>query len=68
MAKKDKRFQLISNETVGGSMTTGAMVLMDTETGILYLFATSAGYAGGLTPLLDTDGKPLRWQPEDGYL
>ena len=30
----------------------------DKETGVNYLFHTS-GYAGGMTPLLDRDGKPV---------
>ncbi len=34
------------------------MVLVDKETGVNYLFVKS-GYAGGLTPLLDADGKPV---------
>ena len=34
------------------------MVLVDKETGVNYLFVQS-GYAGGLTPLLDADGKPI---------
>lgn len=34
------------------------MVLVDRETGVNYLFVQS-GYAGGLTPLLDADGKPV---------
>ena len=32
-------------------------VWVDTETGVNYLFKTN-GYAGGLTALLDKDGKP----------
>ncbi len=40
----------------------GAMTLLeiwvDTETGVNYLWR-AAGYAGGLTPLLDKDGKPV---------
>lgn len=31
---------------------------MDRETGVNYLFHTS-GYAGGMTPLLDREGKPV---------
>ena len=31
---------------------------MDKETGVHYLFCAE-GYAGGLTPLLDRDGKPI---------
>lgn len=34
------------------------MVLVDKETGVNYLFVQS-GYAGGLTPLLDAEGKPV---------
>ena len=58
MGKSD-RFQVI--------YTQGAMdvvrVLLDTETGVQYL-QVSNGYAGGLTPLLDADGRPLKWAVE----
>lgn len=33
-------------------------VLVDKETGVHYL-SVQNGYAGGLTPLLDRDGKPV---------
>jgi hypothetical protein len=33
-------------------------IWVDRETGVNYLFH-AAGYAGGLTPLLDKDGKPV---------
>ena len=33
-------------------------VIVDKETGVNYLWVKS-GYAGGLTPLLDADGKPI---------
>lgn len=33
-------------------------IWVDKETGVNYLFHTE-GYAGGLTPLLDRDGKPV---------
>ncbi|MBC1585968.1 DUF6440 family protein [Listeria seeligeri] len=32
-------------------------ILVDQETGVHYIFHLS-GYAGGMTPLLDKDGKP----------
>ena len=65
MAKK-KRFQIVLNESPSiGVVTT---IYLDTETGVLYLQAVS-GYGGGLTPLLDADGKPTVWEldklPED---
>ena len=40
-------------------------ILLDTETGVLYLEMAS-GYAGGITPLLDADGKPMKWAPGEG--
>lgn len=33
-------------------------IWIDTKTGVNYLFRSS-GYAGGITPLLDKDGKPV---------
>ena len=40
------------------SMMDGQYIITDTMTGVQYLFARS-GYAGGLTILVDKDGKPL---------
>ena len=58
MAKND-RFQVIHSE---GNGLTGPQitVLLDTATGVQYLFVKD-GYAGGLCPLVDRDGKPLVW-------
>lgn len=59
MAKRDDRFQIIQQE--GNGLTSPQItVLMDTATGVHYLFASS-GNAGGLCPLVDRDGKPLAW-------
>jgi len=33
-------------------------ILVDKQTGVNYIFRQS-GYAGGMTPLLDKDGKPV---------
>ena len=33
-------------------------IWVDKETGVNYIFH-AGGYAGGLTPLLDRDGKPI---------
>ena len=55
--KKNHRF--ICTEISGGTFeTVQARVLVDQETGVNYLFAAS-GYSGGLTVLLDADGKPV---------
>ena len=57
MAKKDKRF--IHELTEGNGLTSmQKSVIVDTETGVNYLWINE-GYAGGLTPLLDADGKPI---------
>ena len=58
MAKSD-RFQIVQEE--GNGLTNDVRkVLLDTSTGVQYLFVHSC-YAGGLCPLLDKDGKPLTW-------
>ena len=52
MAKDNKRF-VVYKEAMGLSEIT---ILMDRKTGVNYLYYSS-GYGGGLTPLLDHDGK-----------
>ncbi|MBQ9673656.1 MAG: hypothetical protein IJV39_03425 [Ruminococcus sp.] len=59
MAKKNERFRVVFKEGSMISESTGIRsVLVDTETGVNYLWIKS-GYAGGLTPLLDAEGKPV---------
>ena len=53
LAKKEERFVKIHFEAMGGRM-----ILVDKVTGVNYLFVSS-GYGGGLTPLLDREGKPI---------
>ena len=53
MAKKEERFVKVYSENLGSEY-----ILVDKVTGVNYLFVQS-GYAGGLTPLLDRDGKPI---------
>ena len=56
---KELKGRFESTKTYSGmGMTYGARILTDTETGVQYLFAFS-GEAGGLTVLVDRDGKPL---------
>lgn len=54
------RFVKISSE---GKINVNE-VWVDSETGVNYLFHY-AGYAGGLTVLLDADGKPVITKIED---
>ena len=50
------RFDIKDRETLG--LITDARVIVDKETGVNYLFV-ACGYGGGLTPLLDENGKPI---------
>ena len=56
------RFDIQEKECV--TMMTETMIIVDKETGVNYLFVCR-GYGGGLTPLLDADGKPII--TKDGY-
>ena len=51
---KEKRFEKVYSQ---GALET-IEILVDRETGVNYLFRQN-GHAGGLTPLLDRDGKPV---------
>ena len=61
MAKKEKRF-VIHGESIG---LNSAKIILDTKTGVHYLFFND-GSAGGITPLLDSDGKPVILKPSKG--
>ncbi|MBQ6946731.1 MAG: xylan 1,4-beta-xylosidase [Clostridia bacterium] len=50
---KDKRFEKVYGQSMG-SME----IWVDKETGVNYLYRQS-GYSGGLTVLLDREGKPV---------
>ena len=51
---KNQRFEKIYSQ---GTMSV-TEICVDKETGINYLYHAS-GYSGGLTPLLDREGKPV---------
>ena len=53
---KEKRFHIAYSQSSFSGGTT--LVLVDKETGVNYLFHQN-GNAGGMTPLLDRDGKPV---------
>ncbi len=50
---KEKRFEKIYKQNMGE-----IEIWVDRETGVNYLYRQS-GYSGGLTVLLDEDGKPV---------
>ena len=55
MAKKEERFIRVYSQT---GLSASTQIWVDKVTGVNYLFQTS-GYAGGLTPLLKSDGTPV---------
>ncbi len=62
MARYNERFEIIQSE--GNAFTSlNRQVLLDKATGVQYLFVQN-GYAGGLCPLLDRDGRPVSWNNE----
>ena len=50
----EKRVEIMENEGVANDV----YIIVDKETGVNYLFS-KFGNAGGLCPLLDSDGKPI---------
>lgn len=53
MAREDRFIRVYSK-----GISTVNEIWVDRETGVNYYFHV-AGYSGGLTPLLDKDGKPV---------
>ncbi len=53
MAAKEKRFIKFYSESMGENQ-----IFVDSATGVNYFYHKS-GYGGGLTVLLDADGKPV---------
>lgn len=54
MGKEKERFEKVYSQ---GKMTI-TQIWVDKETGVNYLWHED-GYSGGLTPLLDQEGKPV---------
>ena len=50
----NKRFERIYKQGIASVIE----IWVDRETGVNYIFRQS-GYAGGITPLLDREGKPV---------
>ena len=53
MAGKEKRFIKVYTESMGENQ-----IFVDSLTGVNYFYHNS-GYSGGLTVLVDKDGKPI---------
>ena len=55
--KVDDRFEKIYSQKMGT-----IEIIVDKETGVQYLICVN-GYCGGVTPLLDKEGKPAIYDP-----
>ena len=55
MAKKEDRFEVVFQDGSQLKDTGVRQILVDKETGVHYL-VWKAGYAGSITPLLDSEG------------
>lgn len=51
----DNRFETVYKQS---TPFTDTLIIVDKETGVNYLWHKD-GYSGGLTPLLDENGKPV---------
>lgn len=60
----DGRFIIIKEKN--DRFAYGTDVIVDLATGVQYLYV-SAGYGGGLTMLVDPDGRPLLYRNEEHY-
>lgn len=58
MAKKEQRFIKVMTD---GGLFNNNEVWVDTQTGVQYLYHAS-GYSGGMTVLVDAEGKPLLYR------
>ena len=52
----EKRFIIVDKQ--GSGLTSALQEIVDRQTGVHYL-TWQSGYAGGITPLLGADGKPV---------
>lgn len=52
---KENRFEIVYQEA---GLKSEKVIYVDKETSVNYLFIAN-GFGGGLTPLLDADGKPV---------
>lgn len=58
MAKKDSRFVKVLED---GGFISSSEIWVDTQTGVQYLYHAS-GNSGGMTVLVDAEGKPLLYR------
>ena len=52
----EKRFIIVDKQ--GSGLTSALQEIVDRQTGVHYL-TWESGYAGGITPLLGADGRPV---------
>ena len=55
---QDQRFEVVYKDGFSLKNDSDRMIIRDKETGVNYL-TWKSGYGGGITPLLDSEGKPV---------
>ena len=55
MAKENRFVRVLMESAMSGT----SQIWVETQTGVNYLYHAASGYGGGLTPLLDRDGRPV---------
>ncbi len=58
MIRKEERFEVVFRDGSQLRDEGVRMILVDKETGVNYL-CWKSGYGAGITPLLDSEGKPV---------
>ncbi|MCL2860693.1 MAG: DUF6440 family protein [Oscillospiraceae bacterium] len=56
---KETKNRFINKETELNLKNAGTTIIVDTETGVQYLYVDYNMKPGGITPLIDRDGNPL---------
>jgi hypothetical protein len=54
--------RFVKTYSQGNGLSSRVEIWVDMKTGVNYIF-TQSGYAGGMTPLLDAQGKPVVTSP-----
>ena len=66
MAKNDRFIRIYTQgDTLSQASTHHVEIWVDKVTGVNYIYCSERGGCGGMTPLIDRDGKPVLTTPEE---
>ncbi len=62
----DLRFDIVYHNAISyGNFKTYTYILVDRETNVMYLYVTN-NERGGVSVMVDEDGKPMIWKEREG--